>query len=112
MLVLSGRTTEYSFSPVDEFVIGTIYKAPLVVRRRRERHTFVPGESCVWDPEHVHSGLAPAAAWSAELVIVPACELVGHGQRTALNSTCSRMQTFARERRRRQPLHLLDRYLA
>jgi AraC-like DNA-binding protein len=76
MLVLSGRTTEYSFSPVDEFVIGTIYEAPLVVRRRRVRHTFVPGESCVWDPEHVHSGSAPATAWSAELVIVPVCELV------------------------------------
>jgi AraC-like DNA-binding protein len=76
LLVLSGRTTEYSFSPIDEFVIGTIYEAPLMVRRRRERHTFVPGESCVWDPEHVHSGSAPAAAWSTELVIVPTCELV------------------------------------
>jgi AraC-like DNA-binding protein len=30
----------------------------------------------VWDPEHVHSGSAPAAAWSAELVIVPECELI------------------------------------
>jgi AraC-like DNA-binding protein len=76
MLALAGRTTEYSFSPVDEFVIGTSSEAPLVVRRGRDRHEFLPGESCVWDPEHVHSGSAPAAAWAAELVIVPECELV------------------------------------
>jgi AraC-like DNA-binding protein len=76
MLALAGRTTEYSFSPVDEFVIGTSFEAPLVVRRQRDRHTFLPGQSCVWDPEHVHSGSAPVAAWSAELVIVPECELV------------------------------------
>jgi hypothetical protein len=75
-LALAGRTTAYSFSPVDEFVIGTSYDAPLVVRRQRDRHTFLPGESCVWDPEHVHRGTAPAAAWSAELVVVPEGELV------------------------------------
>jgi AraC-like DNA-binding protein len=76
MLVLAGRTTEYSFSPADEFVIGTSYDAPFVVRRQREQHTLLPGQSCVWDPEHVHRGSAPGAAWSAELVIVPAAELV------------------------------------
>jgi AraC-like DNA-binding protein len=76
MLALSGRTTTYSFSPVDEFVIGTTFQAPLVVQRWRDRHTLLPGQSCVWDPEHVHSGSAPAAEWSAQLVIVPACELV------------------------------------
>jgi AraC-like DNA-binding protein len=74
MLALAGRTTRYSFSPVDEFVIGTIYEAPLLVQRRSERHTFLPGQSCMWDPEQVHSGSAPVAEWSAELVIVPASE--------------------------------------
>jgi AraC-like DNA-binding protein len=75
MLALAGRTTTYSFSPVDEFVVGTSYDAPLVVRRHRVRYTLLPGESCVWDPDHAHSGTAPAAAWSAQLVIVPASEL-------------------------------------
>jgi AraC-like DNA-binding protein len=75
MLALSGRTTTYSFSPVDEFVIGTTSQAPLVVQRGRYRHTLLPGQSCVWDPEHLHSGSAPAGEWSAQLVIVPACEL-------------------------------------
>lgn len=76
MLALAGRTTAYSFSPVDEFVIGTSYDAPFVVRRRRDRHALLPGQSCVWDPEQGHSGSTSAAAWSAELVIVPACELL------------------------------------
>jgi AraC-like DNA-binding protein len=75
MVAMSGRTSVYSFSPVDEFVIGTIRDGPLVVRRHRQVHTFLPGESCVWDPEHAHTGSAPAAAWGADLVIVPGSEL-------------------------------------
>jgi AraC-like DNA-binding protein len=75
MLALAGRTAAYSFSPVDEFVIGTSYEAPFVVSRRRDRHVLLPSHSCVWDPEQGHSGATSAAAWSAELVIVPACEL-------------------------------------
>jgi AraC-like DNA-binding protein len=76
MLALSGRTTAYSLSPVDEFVIGTTFRAPLVVKRGRDRHVFLPGQSCIWDPEHVHSGSAPVAEWAAQLVIVPACEII------------------------------------
>jgi AraC-like DNA-binding protein len=76
MLAIIGRTTAYSFSPVDEFVIGTSYEAPFVVRRQRDRHALLPGQSCVWDPEQGHSGATSAGAWSAELVIVPECELL------------------------------------
>jgi AraC-like DNA-binding protein len=76
MLAIAGRTSAYSFSPVDEFVIGTSYEAPFVVRRQHHRHAFLPGQSCVWDPEQGHSGSTSAAAWSAELVIVPEAELV------------------------------------
>jgi AraC-like DNA-binding protein len=76
MVAIAGRTTEYSFSPVDEYVIGTVTDGPLVVRRHRERHTVLPGESCVWDPEHAHGGCAPDGAWTAELLLVPASELI------------------------------------
>ena len=67
-LIRSRRSTSLSSARV--------YEAPFVVRRQRDRHAFLPGQSCVWDPEQGHSGSTSAAAWSAELVIVPEAELV------------------------------------
>lgn len=73
VLVMSGPTTQYSFDPIDEYVLGRVTEAPLHIRRGKERHVVAPGQAVAWDPEHAHAGTGlDGRPWWAELVMVSA----------------------------------------
>jgi hypothetical protein len=66
LLILTGRTTEYSFDPIDEYVVGLVERTAMVATRSRQRFTVEPGQVCGWGPGHAHRDRSlDGRAWAA-----------------------------------------------
>jgi hypothetical protein len=55
-LCMHGTTSSYAVDPVGEYVVGMVLAGAMEVRRGGERHVFVAGDLCAWDPSARHAG--------------------------------------------------------
>lgn len=76
IILLSGRTTEYSIEPRGEYVFGVVGEQPMRSRRGRERRVAEPGQLVAWDPSTAHSGSAATGRpWTSRLMVVETADL-------------------------------------
>lgn len=70
---LAGSTMQYSFDPIDEYVLGRVAGGALRVRRQGRLYEVDAGEAVVWNPDQAHAGFGPdGRSWHAEMVILSA----------------------------------------
>jgi len=68
---MHGITSSYVLDPVGQYVIGMIVGGGMEARRGRQRHRFLAGDLCVWDPSARHQGRPYLAArWEARLIVL------------------------------------------
>ena len=71
VLALSGRTREYSFEPLGQWVIGSVSGSPMAARRRQSQTLVCPGQLCLWDPDGAHHGRGvDRQPWQSQLIII------------------------------------------
>jgi AraC-like DNA-binding protein len=76
-LCMHGTTSSYAVDPVGEYVVGMVLAGAMEVRRGGERHVFVAGDLCAWDPSARHAGRSwGCERWEARLIVLelPALE--------------------------------------